>query len=653
MIDTLQACLAWILRHPEWALILLFATALLDSIFIVGAFVPAGVVLFSTGALVALGSLELWHTILVGAAGALAGDGFSFWLGRRYGDRLFASRPLNRYPDLLAKGRGYFAHYGAMSVALARFLGPIRSIVPALGGASGLRVGAFLVADIPAALLWAVAFILPGVAFGASIGLASEVAGRLALLLLALLVTVALMIWLTAIVSRAVQNRAEDWIGRMLDWSRRHRRLGKFGAALADPEQPETPVLAGLAILLLVVSGLWLWLWAGAALHDHPSALDAAIFQWMRDLHTPWGLDLAHHLLKLAHWSVYGPMSVVMFVSLLAMRRTRAAAHWAAAIAFGALLSLGLYMVPTLPPPHTFFNTAPPHGHIGRDLVIATTIYSFLPIFLATERRPRLRSLLRAFAVTVLTVVLLARLYLGIQWASVSVFSIVVGVIWAALLGLGYRRHSREILPGRKLQLPLLVVYALSLSLAWATPLPTRSSVIAPREVSVAQWQESAWRDMAHSRIDIAGRDKQPLSMQWAGPLDQITAALLDAGWVAPPSLSGTTALRWLTGTTSVAELPVLPQVHAGRHPALTLYHVAGDSHAELLRLWPTRLRLSDGRSIWLGSISRVEARSLYRLFRYPLGVAPVTDAPGALSGVAGLQAEQHGEVWLLSFAQP
>ncbi len=654
MIAALQACFDWITQHPEWSLALLFATALLDSIFIIGAFVPAGIVLFSAGALVALGSLELWQAVVMAAAGAVGGDGFSFWLGRSYGEHLFANRWLGRYPDLLNNGRRFFARYGAMSVALARFLGPMRAVVPALGGASGLGVAGFLIADVLSAILWAFTFILPGVAFGASLGLASEVAGRLAMLLLALLVAVAGMIWLTAIVNRAIQHRAEDWIGRMLDWSRRHRRLGKFGAALADPEQPETPVLAGLAALLLVISGLWLWLWAGASLHGHPSALDAAIFQWMRDLHTPWGLELAHHLLKLSHWSVYGPASLMLLVSLLWLRRTRAAAHWAAAIAFGALLSLGLYMVPTLPAPYAFFGTTPPHGgHIGRDLVVATVIYSFLPIFLAPERKPRLRSLLSATAVTVLTVVFLARLYLGVQWASVSVFSIIVGVIWAAMLGVGYRRHSQEVLPGRRLLIPLVGVYALSLGLAWSVPTPNRSNVPVPREISAEQWQSGAWRDMAHSRIDIAGRDKQPLSLQWAGSLDEITKALLDAGWTAPPNLSGTNALRWLTGAASVADLPVLPQVHAGRHPALSLFRVSDDNHAELLRLWPTRLQLNDGRRVWLGSITRVEARTLYRLFRYPLGVAPIADPQTALANVSGVQWGKRGEIWLLSFAQP
>src|SRR5690606_15228928 len=141
---------------------------------------------------------------------------------------------------------------------------------------------------------------------------------------------------------------------------RRHRRLGVFGAALADPKQPETPVLALLGVLLFVVSGIWLWLWAGTGLHRYPSALDAAIFQWMRDLHTPWGLALGNHLLLLGGWLVYAPVVLVVFGGLLLVRNRRAAAHWLAALAFGALLSAGLHAVPTLALPFTFFGTPAP-----------------------------------------------------------------------------------------------------------------------------------------------------------------------------------------------------------------------------------------------------------------------------------------------------
>ena len=43
-----------------------------------------------------------------------------------------------------------------------------------------------------------------------------------------------MLLSLTLFTIRTLQNHAEQWIGAALDWSRRHRGLGNFGAALAE-----------------------------------------------------------------------------------------------------------------------------------------------------------------------------------------------------------------------------------------------------------------------------------------------------------------------------------------------------------------------------------------------------------------------------------
>jgi membrane protein DedA with SNARE-associated domain len=620
MIETLQHSLEWVTAHPTWALVLFFLAALLDSIFVIGMFVPAGIALFAGGALVALGAIELWQAIALATLGAVAGDGFSYWLGRRYGERLFAGRFLRRHPEVLHNGRRFFARYGAYSIVLARFLGPMRAIVPALAGASGMRLPIFLGADIGSATVWAFTFVLPGVVFGASLGLAAEVAGRLALLLIGLLLALSLSVWLTVLSVRTLQKHAETWIGGMLDWSRRHRRLGKFGIALADPKQPETPVLLLLATVLLTISGIWIWLFAGAAVHTYPVALDAAVFQSLRDLHTPWGQALAAGILRLGEWRVYAPVALVTLACLLALRKPRAAAHWAAAVALGAVLSAGVYAIPTVPPPHLYFGTATPSHGIERDFVLATVVYAFLPVLLATGRPIGSRIALFGSSTVVLLLLLWARLYLGAQWYSIAVFSLLVGVAWAALLGLGYRRHRPERLPPGRLLPPILLTFVLSVGLALSSAdAPTPAKHEPPLQtVTLSQWQSTLWQQLPHSRIDVAGRSKQTLPLQWAAPLDQIEAQLRSLGWQPLPALNFGNSLRWLTAESPIADLPVLPQVHAGRHPALQLRLPVDDDHEFLLRLWPSGRQIADGPPLWLGSVLPLQARGLYRLIRYP-----------------------------------
>src|SRR5665213_3181857 len=78
---------AWfnsISAHPDIALTFVFLVACGESLAVVGTFVPAGVVMFAAGALIGTGALNGWVTLAVASLGAIAGDGISYELGRRY-----------------------------------------------------------------------------------------------------------------------------------------------------------------------------------------------------------------------------------------------------------------------------------------------------------------------------------------------------------------------------------------------------------------------------------------------------------------------------------------------------------------------------------------------------------------------------------------
>jgi membrane protein DedA with SNARE-associated domain len=622
--------LSWISAHPGWALAILFLGAMLDAVFIIGVFVPAGLVLFGIGALVALGTVELWPAIAVATVGALCGDGLSFWLGRRYRERLFDWRWLRRNPELVSNGQRFFALHGGKGVIAARFLGPLRAILPAVAGAAGMPAWLFLLADSVAAVLWAIAYILPGVVFGASLGLAAEVAGRLAVLLLLLSLLIWLSIYMTRLILQTFSRHAEAWVGRMLDLSRRYRRLGRFGAALADPKQPETPVLLVLAVGLLLIGGLSLYLWSAPVLHTYPWPSDAAAFQWLRDLHTPYGLALATLFLHLGEWPVYLPVAIAVFASLLWQRKRRAAAHWIAALGFGLVLSLGLYAIPTLPAPYLLFGTPTPAGFSARDLVLATVIYGFIPVLLSTGRAPGLRVVFYGAATVILLLVVASRLYLGAQWLSQALILLAIGLVWTALLGLGYRRHRPELLARRAFLIPVLGAFLISACLQWrsdARNLPLETVAQPVMIVPAASWWSGEVNSLAVQRFDLAGRPKQPLNLQWAGRLDTLAERLDARGWQPPEPVRGINLLRWLSGSAPVGTLPVLPQVHAGMHQVL-MRRLPVDAETQiLLRLWPAGAALDSGEPLWLGHLSLQRARSLYWLWRYPVTEAQAVDA--------------------------
>ncbi|MBI3171760.1 MAG: DedA family protein, partial [Hydrocarboniphaga effusa] len=289
MLDLLKTFLGWVDLHPLWTLALVFVCCVGESIIVLGVLIPTSVLLIAAGALVALDALEFWPVVAAASLGAVLGDCVNFGIGRRYGERALQSPLALRYRGAIERSREIFQRHGAKGLILGRFVGLLRPFIAGFAGAYRMPVFVFLLVEGFAAIIWAVPHIVIGAAFGASLNLAAEVAGRLVVLIIALLIFIWLLIWQVRVAVGLVQEHAEGWVHGLLDWSHRHRTVGRLGAWLADPKQPETPGLALLAIILLAASALWLWLWWELAA-QHPAPFDALAYQALKDLHTPGGL---------------------------------------------------------------------------------------------------------------------------------------------------------------------------------------------------------------------------------------------------------------------------------------------------------------------------------------------------------------------------
>ncbi|HUS24992.1 MAG TPA: VTT domain-containing protein [Candidatus Binatia bacterium] len=664
----LQPLLDWLGAHPGLGLICVLLISLCDSLLVISIVVPAMPLMFGIGALTALDALAFWPCVAAVSAGAVAGDSISFWFGRRFGKEMFASRLAKRYPEMVARSERFFEQHGKKSIFIGRFVGLVRPFIPAIAAAHGMRWAVFVALDAFAGLCWALAYMTPGVVFGASLGLASEVAARLATLLLTLLVLVTALIWVADRVVRRAQRRAGRWIDAMLDWSARHRTVGRLGGWLADPAQPETPALAALALGLFAVGAFMLLVWWGVG-QQVPPAADQLAWQLSQDLRTPVTTALAVAAGSLSNWKVYAPVAATVLLTLWLGGHVRAAAHWLAALGFGVMLSCGLRALVHVTDPAHFYHL-PVAGHTaGFDLVIATAIYAFVPVLLTTQRPPAVRARYYGVAASLIVLMLLGELYLGGVWLSVGVTAVLFGTLWVAVLGVGYRRHGALPIAGRELLPAVIGVLVAATTLAGAFELQhDRSKTIAQMQrLPSAAWWNGRYAELPAYRMDNTGREKQPLTVQWAGELNDINGALHRAGWQEPPVLSWTTALRWLAPSAPLAELPLLPQAHAGAHQALMLRKpmgavADGDYEQEaVIRLWPSGARI-ERLPLWIGTLSTQTGQRTLRLMRYPrtdrdfdLPLAALSPAP------AGFEARrvQHrrreadvslwtGGVWLL-----
>lgn len=167
LVGELTAGLAgWIALHPVLTLFLAWLVAAGEAIIVVGALVPGTPILMAIGAAAGLGHVSLSWLVAAAIAGAISGDGLSYWVGRRHGAALLRGWPFATRPGVLARGQHFIDHWGVAGVALARFLPGVRAVVPVAAGMLGMRPMRFLLVNIASAAVWAPAHVLPGALLG-------------------------------------------------------------------------------------------------------------------------------------------------------------------------------------------------------------------------------------------------------------------------------------------------------------------------------------------------------------------------------------------------------------------------------------------------------------------------------------------------------
>ncbi|MEH2511722.1 membrane protein DedA with SNARE-associated domain [Nitrobacteraceae bacterium AZCC 1564] len=164
----LQDLIGLVSVHASWAYVAIFLAALLEAVPIAGSFIPGSTVIVALSALVPSGNLKLAPILVAAITGALLGDGLAYWLGRRAERDILSAWPLSKYPAVVSESETFFHRYGTFAVFLARFVPPVRAVVPIIAGALSMTAFRFFAAMIPAVLLWAPAMILPGVLAGSA-----------------------------------------------------------------------------------------------------------------------------------------------------------------------------------------------------------------------------------------------------------------------------------------------------------------------------------------------------------------------------------------------------------------------------------------------------------------------------------------------------
>jgi membrane protein DedA with SNARE-associated domain/membrane-associated phospholipid phosphatase len=598
-------------RAPGLALLLIGAVAFAESLAVVGTVVPAAVVMFGAGALVGHGTLGLAVTLAVAAAGAIAGDGLSYELGRHREQRMRGSALLARHATAMAKAEALIRRHGALSVVVARFTGPVRAFVPLLAGFARMPRPKFYATNLVSALLWAPVHILPGVVFGASLQLAEAASGRLVLLLLLVAALLAVAVWLVSFTLRKLVPLA--WLLRERAFAAvrtRHSAPARLLRLLLDPQRPGSQAL--LAALALLLASMWLFL---GILEDVVSSdplvvADHTVFTFLQQLRTAPVDRWMVRITEMGSVGVMLPLVLAVAAWLLARRCWRTAGYWIATVACSEAVVQVLKVTLGRHRPLALYRGTEQFSFPSGHATMSAVVLAYLAFLVTRGQGFAWRLGVGAVIAVYVALVGFSRLYLGAHWLSDVIGGFSFGLAAVALSAMVYGQHRvHEPLRPRVLApLALAIVGASGIAWgAWRGPADLRQ--YAPHPVLAATtlpaWSSAGFRDLPAARREIAGERKEPFTIQLACPAPALLQALQRAGWQGGPGLTLATALMTLAPDPAVQQLPLLPKFDGGRKSAITLQQAAGPDARDVLRLWTSDWRIAPDATLWYGAFYR------------------------------------------------
>ena len=378
----------WLSLNPHWLGAAIFLAACLECLAVVGLLIPGTVLLFAVAVLAGGGALELWQVLLLGYAGGLLGDLLSYALGRRFHQNIRRLPGLRQHPEWLVTAELYFQRYGATSLLLGRYIGPLRPMLPMIAGMLDMPFLRFWLISMLAAAGWAVAYLLPGWATGAALRLRLPEG-----------------FWLSGGVIAAALGLL---LALAVQLSLRRQRLAT----------PLTAWACALCLTAMLVG--WPWL----------AAFDQGLLALVQSVRSV-GLDHAMVLVtRLGDFSTQLYCGVLLCVLLALLRLWRALA-----LAIGTLLgtALGNGLLKAL-----FARVRPdvlleplssysfPSGHSSA----AFAFFLCLGVLAGRGQPPRLRLTWLLLACIPATLIALSRVYLGVHWPS----DVIAGALLAATL---------------------------------------------------------------------------------------------------------------------------------------------------------------------------------------------------------------------------
>ncbi|MCH9756034.1 MAG: VTT domain-containing protein [Gammaproteobacteria bacterium] len=609
--DYIEPLTAWLTLHPNWALLIAFLIAFIESLAIIGSIIPGTIVMTAVGILAGSGVMRIDLTFLVAALGAIIGDTASYALGYTLSDRITQLWPFSRYPKWLLYGQTYFESHGGKSVLLGRFIGPLRSIIPVIAGMLKMKRVQFLVANIISGIAWSVVYITPGILIGAaSAELSTEGATRLFILILVLLVS----IWLLSIAIKWLFARASHFfrtgLHEIWSWLEYNPYFSHITHHFTPPNEGHHATTAALTLLtllsMLLIIAIVLWF---TFVDELGYLIDLPVYFFFQSLRTQ--LFDGFFVLITCFINAYSLLLLwcMLSINLMHTRNWRLLRYWISlgAVTFFCTQGLAKWMN------HLRLHDAPlfqsTFSFPSTSLAIATALFCFL---LFQINHPSLRRFARIIYLSLSGLLILdgfALLYLGDHWTTSILISYAMGFFMSLLHWVFYRRQIPMHPPrARSLYFSFALFILMSLMIAAVQfKAILRDHYPYPEQYVLTS---QAWWHQKEPLLPIytMNRFGQPngvFNIQYLGSLTRLQKALEAEGWKQRPNSFAKRFLSRANHPKSKWSSFKAP-LYLNQKPALVMTYEPQSNRSSglALSLWRSNYHLRNHQEpIWLGSL--------------------------------------------------
>ncbi len=607
--DLVHTIINYFSHHHYMAVFLTFCIAFLESLPLLGTIIPGSVVMTAVGTLVGSGVIPASSTLLCATLGAFIGDCIGFAIGIRFQNNYRQIWPFKKYPQWMDASEAFFHRHGGKSVIIGRFIGPARSTVPMVAGLLKLTWPRFISAAIPSAILWVIAYMIPGILLGAfALEVPIKESSHFIFYGLIAIAAAWFIYWVCQRSFFLAALYAHHAVNHVWKWLRNHHSTHWFTTFLHTNDDTDngSQLMQCLLSMILLLAFCILFLRLTVH-HALASAFNHPVYYLLQSLRSPW---LDHLMITITAYGNSKLIALMTFSTLIALaiqKQWRFIYYLIGTMAVSAAITLLIKTTftslrPDVILPYLHENSFP-SGHT----VISIAFFGFTA-FITRQYFPQWKNKPYTIASLLVVCIMLSRLYLGAHWFTdiLGGFLLSFGILLGSILL--YRRQTRPLSApspyywGTVLAITLVIIPSLYIPLQYAKI----SSIYQPRQVTQyitsASWWEQPLANLPIARLSRFGKPIQPFNIQWADALAHIKTTLSLHGWTIINSKK----------QTSEDDLPVrlrpqrlFPPLHLNQPPLLSATFQQPNQTLIELNLWASELALSDqNRSVWIGTIS-------------------------------------------------